>query len=835
MKIKIFFIALVLITTATKAQTLKSPAAFLGYKLGEKFTAHYTIIHYFEQAAAALPQMMKLEQYGTTNEGRPLLLAVITSEENFSRLDEIRKNNLRLTGLLNDKPGDVEAPAIVWLSYNVHGNEASSSEVSMKLLYELLAPANAQTKLWLKNTVIIIDPCLNPDGRDRYVNWYNQVVGKDPNINGDAVEHNEPWPGGRSNHYNFDLNRDWAWQTQIETQQRIKKYNEWMPVIHCDFHEQMPGSPYYFAPAAEPFHEVITPWQRSFQNVMGKNHAKYFDANGWLYFTKEYFDLFYPAYGDTYPIYNGSIGMTYEQAGHSRGGLAIEINDDTLTLADRIEHHFTTSMSTIEVASLNAVKINTEFKKYFDEGRNNGNGIYKTYVVSVTNENKTAPLKELFTRNNISYSYAKPGTVINGYNYFSGKEENYTTGQNDLLVSAYQTKSTLVRVLFEPQSRLSDSATYDITAWALPYAYGIQTFAVKEKLAGESYHPSNNRPVLTQNNYGYLVEYHSFNDGKLLAALIKSGIKVRYAEKDFSFNEKKYARGTLVILKAGNENKIAQLIKLTEDNKSIITGVSSGYMESGFDFGSDKLHLLKKPVVAMLTGDESSSAAGGEVWHLFEQQLNYPVTRINSTDIKYANWKNIDVLIIPDGSYRSLTDKDANTDLKIWVRQGGKIIAMENAAMQMITGEWGLKRKKEEEADKKDDDKKPVYTDLKKYENRDKDFLVNNIPGAIYKIQIDESHPLAFGYPSFYFSLKQNDNIYEFMKDGWNVGVIKKESQVSGFVGSKVGTKIKDGTVIAVQQYGKGSVVYFADDPIFRSFWENGKLMFTNAVFLVGQ
>ncbi|MEP7164066.1 MAG: M14 metallopeptidase family protein [Ferruginibacter sp.] len=835
MKIKIFLIVLIAMASSTHAQTLKSPEVFLGYKLGEKFTPHYKIVNYFQHAAAAMPQMMKLEQYGLTNEGRPLLLAVIASEENFPGLEEIRKNNLRLTGLLNDKPADVQAPAVVWLSYNVHGNEASSSEVSMKTLYELLAPANAQTKQWLKNTIIIIDPCLNPDGRDRYVNWYNEIEGKYPNVNGDAIEHNEPWPGGRSNHYNFDLNRDWAWQTQIETQQRIKKYNEWMPVIHCDFHEQYPGNPYYFAPAAEPFHEVITPWQRNFQATVGKNHAKYFDANGWLYFTREYFDLFYPAYGDTYPIYNGAIGMTYEQAGHGRAGLALQVNDDTLTLKDRIEHHFTTSMSTIEVASGNAVQLNTEFRKYFDEGRNNGNGIYKTYVVNGANENKIAALKELFERNNISYAYAKQGTVLKGYNYFNGREESYTTMQNDLLVSAYQPKSTLLKVLFEPQSKLSDSATYDITAWSLPYAYGVQSYAVKEKLTGGSYQPVSSRPVLSQNDYGYLVAYNSFNDGKLLAGLLKNGIKIRYAEKDFYFNGKKYMKGTLVLLRSGNENKIAQFIKLAEENNAVVTSVNSGYMESGFDFGSDKLHLLKKPAIALLTGEETSSTSSGEVWHLFEQQLNYPISRINSADIKYVSWKNIDVLIIPDGYYKVLSDKDAGSDLKTWVRQGGKIIAIEGAVSQMAGAEWGLKKKKDEDADKKDEDKKPSYTDIKRYENRDKDILVNNIPGAIYKIEIDESHPLAFGYPSFYFSLKQNDNIYEFMKDGWNVGVIKKENQVSGFVGNKVGARIKDGTVIAVQQYGRGSVVYFADDPIFRSFWENGKLMFLNAVFLVGQ
>ncbi|MEJ7627318.1 MAG: M14 family metallopeptidase [Ferruginibacter sp.] len=820
--------------TTLQAQNLKSPLQFLGYELGNKFTPHHKITRYFEQAAAAMPQMMKLQEYGQTYEGRPLLLAVITSPENISRLEDIRKNNIRMSGQLNDKPGDVNSPTIVWLSYNVHGNESSSSEVSMKTLYELLAPANPQTNQWLKNTIVIIDPCLNPDGRDRYVNWYNQVAGKLPNPQEDAREHNEPWPGGRSNHYNFDLNRDWAWQSQVETQQRIKVYNQWMPAIHVDFHEQSPGSPYYFAPAAEPFHEVITPFQRSFQSTIGKNHAKYFDAKGWLYFTKEYFDLFYPAYGDTYPIYNGSIGMTYEQAGSGMAGLTIAMDDDTLTLKDRIEHHFTTSMSTIEIASANAVKLNTEFKKYFEDGKNNGNGIYKTYIVSGASSNKLNALTELFDRNNITYGVAGKKVNVKGFNYFNGKVENYTTKENDLVISSFQPKAAFLKVLFEPQSKLSDSATYDITAWALPYAYGLQTYGVEDKISFSAPVKQTFTPVSTSSNtYGYLVDYNSLNDGKMLASLLKQGFKLRFAEKDFTYGGNVFKKGTIVILKNGNEDKIALLNEMSGRFASKVVPVLSGFMENGFDFGSDKLHLLKKPKVAMLTGNRVSSTGAGEVWHLFEQQLEYPITLVNADNIGNVNWKELDVLIIPDGNYRFLTEKDGNVELKSWVRQGGKIIAIENAVAQMAAGEWGIKLKKEEE--EKPDDKKPSYADIKKYENRERDGIVNNIPGAIYKVELDNSHPLAFGYPATYFTLKMDGNIYEFLKNGWNVGVIKKENQVSGFVGSKIREKIKDGTVIAVQQMGRGSIVYFADNPLFRSFWENGKLLLTNAVFLAGQ
>jgi hypothetical protein len=402
---KIFLSILLACACIANAQTLQSPDEFLGYKVGTKFTRHNKIVDYFKAVAAAKPDMVKLEKYGETYEGRDLMLAFIALPENMQRLDAIRLNNLRLAGLTKDKMAPVVdgSPAIVWLSYNVHGNEPASSEAAMKVLYALVDPNNKDTKEWLKNVVVVIDPCINPDGRDRYVNWYNTSVGAAYNANPTAREHQEPWPQGRTNHYNFDLNRDWAWQTQIESQQRIKKYNEWLPQVHVDYHEQGYNAPYYFAPAAEPYHEVITKWQRDFQTQIGKNNAKYFDANGWLYFTKEIFDLLYPSYGDTYPTYNGSIGMTYEQGGIG-AGLAVKTRDgDTLTLVDRAMHHYTTSLATIEISAKNASKLVTEFKKYFDDNRNAIGSDYKTYILTAKDANKLQAVAKLLDENGIEY------------------------------------------------------------------------------------------------------------------------------------------------------------------------------------------------------------------------------------------------------------------------------------------------------------------------------------------------------------------------------------------------------------------------------------------------
>ncbi|HEX3386933.1 MAG TPA: M14 metallopeptidase family protein, partial [Mucilaginibacter sp.] len=475
----LFAIVFLYCSVAASAQQVQSPSEFLGYKLGSQFTPHTHIVEYFKYVAST-SKNVKLHQYGTTNEGRPLMVMFIASDENIGRLEEIRQHNISLTGLGDSSRNLKDVPVIVWLSYNVHGNEPSSSEAAMQSLYNLVDPSNIQAKQWLKNTVVIIDPCLNPDGRERYINYYRSVAGAAPNADPAAREHNEPWPGGRVNHYYYDLNRDWAWQTQKETQARVALFNKWLPQVHVDFHEQGYNAPYYFAPAAEPFHRDITPWQREFQTIIGKNNAKYFDQHGWLYYTREIYDLLYPSYGDTYPIYNGSIGMTYEQGGIG-AGLAIALRSgDTLTLTDRIAHHVSNSMSTIETASVNAQKALDEFKKYYDDGRSNPPGEYKTYVIKNDNPDKMALLGALLHRNGVRYGDGVKTKAV-GYNYVSGKTEQFDIDKEDIVISAYQPKAVLTNVLLEPKTFVADSNTYDITAWSLPYAYGLKAYSLKEK------------------------------------------------------------------------------------------------------------------------------------------------------------------------------------------------------------------------------------------------------------------------------------------------------------------------------------------------------------------
>lgn len=826
------FIGSMICLLQVQAQDVTSPATFLGYEPGTHFTAHHRIVGYFKTVAAEAPKRVQLKSYGETNEGNELLVAVVSSAENMANLEAIRQNNLRMTGLLTDRAADPQLPAVVWLSYNVHGNEASSSEVAMVLLHELLNEKNAEIRDWLKNVVVIIDPCLNPDGRERYIGWYNRMVGRHPNPDINSREHDEPWPGGRTNHYNFDLNRDWAWQTQVETQQRLALYQQWMPVIHSDYHEQYPDNPYYFAPAAEPFHEAISSWQRSFQQVIGKNHARYFDANGWLYFTRELFDLFYPAYGDTYPIFNGAIGMTFEQAGHGVSGLAvIKTDGDTLTLHDRIAHHLSTSLSTIETAAKNAASLNQEFKKYYDETQNNGSGVYRSFILDGRNEAKSAALKQLLDRNQIRYSSVKEGLRVTGYNYFSGKEETYTTRKSDWLVTTAQSKGVLARVLFEPNARLVDSVTYDITAWSMPYAYGIPAIAVKEKLAGTN-EIKQRTSVSVSSGYGYLIRYQSFRDGQLLATLLKDGYRVRISEKPLVFAGQQFDRGSLIILKAGNEPLYAGLPAIFQQFEADATAIPTGFSEGGVDVGSDKIHLLKKTNVLLVTGDEAIPEAAGEIWHYFDQKLDYPLTLVNGASLAGMNLNVFDVIIFPSGNYKILGDKDQSAVLRNWIKQGGRLLALEQAVNQVAALDWGIRLRKGD--GDKADDKPGDYSMLRKYSERERDQITDFIPGAIYRVELDNSHPIAFGYPDYFFLLKQHETLIEFSKEGWNAGVIRKQAPMAGFVGANLKARIKDGTVVAVQPMGRGQVICFTDDPVFRGFWENGNLLLLNAVFLTG-
>ncbi|MCU0470495.1 MAG: M14 family metallopeptidase [Arcicella sp.] len=832
---KLLLYAFLLISTCLSAQsTTQSPEDFLSFKMGERFLRHHQIVSYYEYVARQNPSQAKIIQYGSTNEGRPLMVAIVASPENFAQLEEIRTNNLKSIGLLEGKPTKKQ-PAIAWLSFNVHGNESCGSNTSPFTLYELLNPSNSRSKAILSNTVVILDPCINPDGYDRYVNFYNQKVGAVYNPTPAAIEHNEPWPGGRFNHYLFDLNRDWAWQVQKESQERMTLYRQWFPHLHADFHEQGVENPYYFSPAAKPYHEDITAWQREFQKILGDYNKRDFDKNGWLYFSKERFDLLYPSYGDTYPTYNGAFGMTYEQGGSGRAGLGITKRDgDTLTLKQRVEHHLSTSFACMEAISTNADKTVTEFIKFFENAQKSPVGQYKSFIIKTKgNESRVREFLTFLDRENFQYGTAGKAMMASGFSYHDDKNETFSIDSEDIVINLFQPRSTFLKILLEPKTMVEDSLTYDITSWSLPYAYGLKAFAVKDRI-----NPTG-KPQFTiatpkiEKPYAYIVKWQAFSELKLLTSLLKKGIKVRSSAKAFEVDGQSFNEGTLVITRTGNErlgDNFDKIVKAEAERLQVnLFTATTGMVTKGSDFGSDNVGFIKPPKIAIVSGEGVSPTGFGATWHFFDKQIEYPATIIGESYFGSVDLSKFDVLILADGSYGKMLDDKALGKVKEWIRAGGRLVAVQGA-LNALAGKDGFELKHKEEDKKKESDAEK----LKIYANAERESVSEETPGSIYRVVMDNTNPLAFGFEKNYFSLVLESSDYQYLSNGWNVGVIKEKSLIAGFAGAKAQDKLKNSLIYGTQDMGRGQVIYLANDPVFRGFWQNGKLLFGNAVFITG-
>jgi len=827
-----FWLLLQMVSFQLLAQ-IQSPSEFIGYPISERYPYHFQAVNYIKYVNKTSPQV-KIEKYGETFEGRPLYLMYVSSSKNIQNLEQIRQNNLQKAGLLEGNNSQ-KIPVIAWMAYDIHGNEASCTPAALETAYRLLSPNEITKSETLENTLIIIDICVNPDGYNRYTNWIRQVMGKTPNPCLDAREHVEPWARGRYNHYLFDMNRDWAWQSQIETKARVRKYNEWLPHIYGDFHEMGINAPYYFAPAVEPYHEEITNFQRQFQIKIGKNNARYFDKKGWLYFTRERFDLLYPSYGDTWPLFNGAIGMTYEQAGNHKSGIQVVIEiGDTLTLAERIEHHVTAGLATIQTISENQEELLKGFENFYTKNRSNPSGKYKSFVIKNTNHpDKIQELTQYLDRQKIQYGTIDTEQNLQGFNYRKNQKEDFELEKNDLIVSTYQPKSTLVKVLFNPKTILKDSVTYDATAWALPYAFGLEAYATSSKLEVE---PQKYELPKAQNNfpktpiYGVLKKWESFEDAKFLAQLLQKKINVRFSTKKITFNNEIFPKGTLVILRGDNQNtpEFEKIVHQTAQKYNRqLTFTTTGFADNYPDLGSPEIQLIKSSRVAVLSEKGISPTGFGNIWYFMEQQLDYPITVIGTDYFDEINLRKYDILILPE--IHHFANHAHLNKIKEWVKGGGKLITLGSSCQ--IGSSFGLEilPKDEEDSDQKTKWKFP------KYEAQEREELVNSVAGAIFKVEIDNSHPLAYGYDNEYFTLKTSSKSYQFLAHGWNVGVLRENAWIDGFVGYKLKSKLSNTSVFATEKVGKGTVIYFVDNPIFRASWQNGRLLLANALFFVGK
>ncbi len=834
----LFYLALVL-SQFCYAQSVPSPAEVLGYQVGERFTHHHRIHQYFKEIAAAAPEHVRLTPYGSTYEERPLFAVAIGSRRNIQRLEAIRRSNLARTGLSSDQVLP-DQPAIIWLSYNIHGNEAAASEAALLTAYEILSNAEGKYRAWLDSVLIIIDPCLNPDGHSRYVQFYSSKAGRTPDLSTFTQEHQEPWPGGRPNHYLFDLNRDWAWQTQKESVERVRLLNSWMPQVHVDFHEMGINSPYYFAPSAEPIHQDITSWQRKFQEITGQQVAYHFDERNWLYFTSEIFDLFYPSYGDTYPSFNGAVGMTYEQGGSGQAGLSVLTDSgDTLTLADRAEHHHVAGLATIEATGAHRAGLLNEFDRYFARSRSQPPGLYKGYVIRQDHPAKRSRLISYLDQNGIQYQQLDKDQQVRGFCYRQTADATVSARAGDLYLPSHQPKSVLLKVLFEPQTFLPDSNTYDITAWSLPYAWGLDAIAVKTAVSAKAYTvPADQSFQPPARVVAYAFNWSDYSDVHILKAIWQADLLPRIVHKKMRIDSIDLQPGTILLILPSETNKKQAahdlVARLQKDFGIAAMALRSAYSAEGPGLGTESIGILREKRVGLLSGQGISPGSVGEVWHLFDQQWQYPVHLIDKNRMHPGILQNLDVLILPSGNYSDMLTAPFTSALQQWISDGGKLICLEQAINSLIQKE-GLQVSVQRAGWTQEPVSQPDSVPGRRYADQLPDMISRENPGAIIRVSLDNSHPLAYGYGTEYFSLKTNSAGYAYLPDGWNVATAGKQPVVSGFVGSRLKQKMEQFLVFGAEDIGQGQCIYFCDNPLFRSFWDNGKLFFANAVFISGR
>ena len=813
---------------------VQSPSEFLP-NYGKQITYYHQAENYFKHLTEK-STFIKHKKYGVTPEQRDLNVYFISSPENLANLEQIRNNNLAAIGLSQNKSQMIGDKLIVWLSFNVHGNEFAGTESAMTVAYELVNPSNAETKKWLENTSVILDPCINPDGYSRYGNWLREISGKKTHPELSDREHMEVWPGGRYNHYIFDLNRDWAWQTQPETQQRIALYNQWMPQVHTDVHEMGYDSPYFFPPSAEPLHEYIEKYQKDFHYTLGKNISKKFDAQNWMYNTGERFDLFYPSYGDTYPTYNGAVGMTMEQGGIGAGRAVTMSNGITLTIQDRLTHHATAVLTVVESAAAQADVLLKGFRGFMNNSRKTVKGNYKMYVMK--NNPKLIQMADLLKKNNVEFSYADASQKASGFNYNTKTEKGFTIEPNDLIVKVDQQKAVFAQVLFEPNQKLNDSLSYDITSWALPLAYGVEGYALKNSLAIKtkaSIEVQEKR--IPQNVYAFHIPWNNRISAQVLSLLHQNNIKVRSAMKKAVFGDVIVEPGGLIVTKADNpkvvdfEKTIGELIKIKTDYNFIATGFSS----NSKDVGGENFNLLKAPKVVLLSGKGVGSTEFGAAWYYMEETIGYPVSVVEVSNFNRLNLFNYNTLIMADGYYDF--SEDQQKKIGEWIKNGGKVIAM-NSALTLFEAKEGYALSPfATEEDKLSSEKEAEEEELKErfldFQDSERRYISKSIPGAIIENLLNKTHPMSFGLGDKYFSLKTDDRHYSLLKKATNVVYVPKDYKSYGFVGNEIKKKLNNTVSFAVDKKENGEVIYMVDNPLFRGFWENGNLLFSNALFLV--
>ncbi len=806
---------------------IPTPEQFLGYPVGSQHTRHDKIVEYIKELSKASDRV-SYQIIGETYEHRQQIIAIFTASGNQSRLEDIRKAQLagQLTG------NTAQIPLVIHLAYNVHGNEPSSSEAALLTAYYLTANESEETKKWLNDMVILMDPNINPDGRDRHTGWANGHKGEPPVADPADREHNEIWPGGRFNHYWFDLNRDWFLGTFPETRNRIRFFHQWMPYVQTDHHEQGTNATHYFDPGKYSSNNPVVP--DYLYNTIYPKYAEYFaeamNKIGSMYFTKEAYDKLYPGYGSSYINFYGGAGFLFEQSS-SRGHVQ-ETNTIPLTFAFTVRNHFTMSLATMR-ASLaeksSLLKMRSEFyKAAADQSKKSQ---IKSYLFGdPKDETRTRAFVNMLLMHDVEV-YENEQTI-----QAEGKKFD---GSKTYIVPVEQPNYIMVKTIFEKAIPYTDSIFYDASTWSLIHSYGLPYAEIKNQITKGSRVlalPERHTPVVQKSNYAYVFELTDYNAHKAIYALQEGGAIIQTAFKPYTITvdgkPKKFGYGSISIpvqRQTIPSDSLFQLVKKVSSSSSItIHAVFTSYSTEGIDLGSGQIKTITPVKAAMLIGTGVAASEAGEIWHLLDERLQMPITKIDLLTVGRTKLDRYNTLIMVSGNY-ALIDKNTSDRIKVWVQNGGTLITLKSGSEWAIR--QGLSREKLIPAT---DTLKPGTPVTRiNYDMATENEGAKSLGGSIFTVDLDTTHPIGFGYTSRKIAVYRNAQTY--LAPSTNpystVAQYIDNPLVGGYLHPLSAKKVKNSAAILVAQEGEGRVIMFSDNPNFRGAWYGTNKLFLNALF----
>ena len=804
----------------TYDDNIPRPADIIGHEVGEWHVTHDKLMFYM-QTLAEKSNRISIENRGFTFEGRPILLLTITSPENHNNLERIREEHIALTEKKSTSVSLENMPIVVYQGFSVHGNEPSGSNAGLAYAYYLAAAQGPEINELLNNLVILMDPSYNPDGLQRFAYWAN--TNKSINLNSDnnEREYHEVWPGGRTNHYWFDINRDWLPVQLPESRARIETFHKWLPNILTDHHEMGTNATFFFQPGEPTRVHPLTPaMNQKLTAEIGSYHAKALDNIGSLYYSEEGYDDYYYGKGSTFPDVNGGIGILFEQAS-SRGHIQ-DTENGILTFPFTIRNQFTTAISTVEAAKNMRVKILSYQNEFYQNMRNEAaKSRTKAIVFGDTKDAAKAwHLAEILNRHKINFHELSADATIRGKSF--KKENSYVIPMN-------QKNHRLIKAMFEKRITFTDSLFYDISAWTFPLAFNVD-FVELESLTYAGVQITDFKPltgnVSQQSNYAYLFEWHEFYTPRALNKILSKGLRAKVAKSRFTLENNTYDYGTIMIPVQNqvlNSKDLYEFLKeVAEDSKIMITAVNTG-LSQGIDLGSNDFDPVKKQKVAIMVGSGIRSYDAGEIWHLFDTRYNMKITKIDMDYLNSVDLSSYTDIIMPRSTIKNSNDKTVAKKLNDWVKAGGTLIGYGNRA------NWFNQHKLMNLEFRKDTlEAKDISFEQKS------DFLGAQVTGgAIFEADQDRSHPINFGYKNNKVSLFRNTNIYiEPDKDSYNNPIqYTLQPLQSGYISEENLEMIKGSVPFKVQKLGKGRVILFTDNTNFRAFWYGTNKFLMNAIF----